>query len=167
MSLKRFKGREPRKRLRAEGGGEEIRRRFANPFTLLAAEDPRRFHELLPTAAERRAFAEEFRREFLETWEFIADETDRCPASVHYGEPFRRPPEFYERIDVSTFDPPDVRGVAYLDLYHAIARGRGAWWRAMHLRMTAAERAWLRAGEAAPEAAETKNAIQMGGVRHE
>jgi len=134
----------------------QVRARFTNPFVMadLTAEN---FYHELPTRAERQAFAQEFRKEFLEGFGFIADPNlDVYPANVHYQEPFRRPLEFFEGINIAGFEPPDVSVLPagwlsgapanfrrYSERHRVIAHARGTWWRAQKLPMTPAERTWL------------------------
>ncbi len=124
---------------------EEIRERFSSAVKMWCICDHARFlAELLP--AERRTFAEVFPAEFLDLWRFVAHESDEWPASIHHGEPFRRPLEFYDGREISGFEPPVITGKPgpqYPAERLALILARGRFWLQQNWPMADAEKVWL------------------------
>jgi hypothetical protein len=129
---------------------ETVRRKASNPFWLLmlSAEN---FHQELPTAGERRAFAELYPEKFYQLFWFEASEYDQYPASVQRASGccvFRRErfeTEFLrEHSPRVPFDPPDLRGIRrnINEQQALLALARRAWWLANDWPMSKAERAW-------------------------
>lgn len=138
------KARRPRRRLQApQSDADAIRARFSHGFAILLL-DPGNFHRELPTRDERALFARVFPAEFGDMWGFHSHATDKYPASCSYGEPFRRPAEFYADIDLGGFDPPvPTSRIGSLADREKVAEARGAWWKTRRLAMTPEEKAWL------------------------
>ena len=154
MSQKRF--REPRKRLSGAHGfiNEHVRRRFPDVFAVWALQDhPERFFIELPSSEERRAFAQEFRQEYLEMLRALGEHRD-CPASYVCRSTdtcvFTRALEFFEGMRELP-EMPDLRGVRYIDQFPLLAQARAEWWLKHRLPVTERERRWLREREATPE----------------
>ena len=126
----------------------EIAEKFADPFEMLALEAAN-FHEILPTVDERRAFIVEFRDEYLVLAGFIAPETMH-PADIEYEfNVFKRSLEFFENLPTSIELPdlPDLRSIERGPFaenhYAALAKARGAWWKANKLELTDEELIWM------------------------
>jgi len=132
-----------------------MRKRFENPWRTFLATRQGGFFQELPTAAERRVFAEAFPYEFYNLFGFFSHQSDKWPASAHYElrDIFRRPAaEFMEMLEAhrahEPFSAPDVSSLPYHIRNVALARARGEWWRANGFPMGKREREWLAMTEA-------------------
>jgi len=136
-----------------------VRERFGDPWQMFNVEATN-FYEELPSEAERRAFARAFPEKFADLFEFVAHSLDKygttVPGCFTDGPKFRRPLGFYKKVDLSTFTPPDLRGLKFPDRHQAMTEARGRWFEQQGLPMSDEERRWLRRRDAEAAGQEAK-----------
>jgi hypothetical protein len=153
---------------------DRIRQRYSNRFAFFGLHREN-FNAELPSPEERQAFVNVFRDRFLGMFDCVLDpDNDGEDYYLHAGpQVFQRSDAFWQRrreIAFTGFDAPELETITGTRWWErreaAIAAARARWFRENGLRITTAERAWLRGHEAstkqaAPRTAEVSRVIAI------